>query len=109
MKETEEYFAYLANRAKEYEQVRRQILKYILRNKINSSEIATDLFIIGFLWKAYQRNETLRETDIAMLLGAEEDDEFVSEVNPIDDYVLDSEEVKMDFEELLDKVVSNYK
>ena len=109
MKETEEYFRYLAIRAKDYEQIRRQILKYILRKKIKDSEIATDLFIIGFLWKANQRKETLRETDIAMLLGADEDDEFLSEVYPIDNYVLDGEQTKLGFEELLDKVLSNYK
>ena len=108
MSETQDYLFHLAKRAKDYEQIRQKVLKYIFRNKIKDSEIATDLFIIGFLWKANKRNETLKETDIAMLLGADEDEEFISEADPIDNYVLDEDQINMEFEELLDKVVSNY-
>lgn len=108
MRESVDYLFQLARRAKDYEQTRKRILKYIFRNKIDNSEMTIDLFIMGFLWTANKRNESLRERDIAMFLGEDEDIDFISEINPIVEYVLDNEQVNMEFEELLDKIVSNY-
>jgi hypothetical protein len=73
--------------------------------------LATDLFIMGFLWQAAKLDESLSEEDILMLLDAEdaidEEDELSIDQEPGDNqFTIEPDEAAMDFIELMDYTCS---
>jgi hypothetical protein len=102
--ETLEYLREIGDRMQDYDQVRGYVLSYILKHKINDSNLCTDLFCMGFLHKAYQRNEVLTEIDIAMLIGADGDEEFLDDTDYLQFLTLDEEYSNYSLLELLDYI-----
>jgi hypothetical protein len=100
-----DYLNRIAERMTEYDNVRGEVVSYILQNSIKDIALCTDLFIIGFLYKAYHRNEVITEEELAVLLGDSNDQDETFSKNAI---VLSEEKSELSFGELLDSTVENY-
>jgi len=95
-----EYLRDLGVRALAYEEVRSEVIGFILENQVKDEMMATDLFIMGFIWLAHHRKETLTDHDILLLLDIESDVLTI----PFDDvqvYSLDESQAEHDLSELL--------
>lgn len=106
----QENINYLNNIAKKtfaYDEVRTDVIEYLLINKIKDMDLATNLFVIGFLWEANRQNEILTDEDLLVLLDAE-DELDVDEFDEFREYFLDDDDQELTLKELLDKTVENF-
>lgn len=106
-KENLDYLSNIKDRVLAYDDIRAQVVEFLLTNKVKDIDLATDLFIIGFLWEANQRGETLNDDDLIMFLDGGD------ELEPIDpseirEYHLEEEQGAMSLEEILAFTLSNY-
>ena len=99
-----EYLEKIKQRNLAYEEIRTQVIQYILKKDIKDYNISTDLFIVGFLFEARRQGEVLNEKDICILLG-EDDEQFEEDSGYLDTFVLDYTNFDMSLEELLDATV----
>lgn len=99
------YLESIRDRNLAYEEIRTSVINYLITNDISDYSITTDLFIVAFLFEARQRNETLTEKDICILLG-EDDEEFESNTYLCDTFVLDEYHADMSLTEVLDLTLS---
>lgn len=106
-KENLDYLKGIAERINNYDDIRADVLEYVLDNEIKDIELATNLFVAGFLWNASRREETLSTEELIMFLGSEEDYFKTDEIEP-EAFVLDPEEAELDLYDLLDLTVSNF-
>jgi hypothetical protein len=103
-----EYLDNIGERMEAYDEVRSKILKYIIKHKLQDSELCTDLFCMGFLHEAFRRDEVLTEMDLAMFLGVDDDDEFISSVDHVQFLTLGDEYQELSLSELLDVVTTKH-
>jgi hypothetical protein len=95
------YLKNISDKVVEYDNVRAIVMDYILENKIQDVDLATNLFVVGFLWQANKRNDVLTDDDLIMLLDAENDlEEF--EIDEFREYFLEDEHKELSLIELLD-------
>lgn len=106
-KENLDYLNDIAEKAIAYDEVRMTVVEYLLTNQIKDIDLATNLFVIGFLWEASKRNEILTDEDLCMFLDAEEDIS-IEEIDEYKEYYLDEKESSLSLKELLDKTVENF-
>ena len=100
-----DYLNRIAERMAAYDSIRGEVLSYILTNSIKDIALCTDLFIIGFLYEAYRRGETITEEELAVLLGDSDDQGETFSKNAI---ALSEDKAELSFGELLDSTVENY-
>lgn len=100
-----DYLNRIAERMAAYDNVRGNVVSYILQNSIKDIALCTDLFIVAFLYKAHQRNEVITEEELAVLLGDGNDQDETFSKNVI---VLSDEKTELSFGELLDYTVENH-
>jgi len=100
-----DYLNRIAERMAAFDDIRGQVLSYILTNSIEDIALCTDLFVVGFLHEAYHRGESITEEELAVLLGDSDDDNDVFSKNAIS---LSEEKAELSFGELLDCTVENY-
>lgn len=103
-----EYLDNIGERMEAYDEVRNKILSYIIKNKLQDSDLCTDLFCIGFLHEAFRRDEVLTELDLAMFLGVEDDDEFIESTNSMQFLTLGDEYQELTLLELLDVIATKH-
>ena len=103
-----DYLNSVAQRATDYNEIRLDVLDYILENKIKDVELASDLFIVGFLWLAHRRDEILTHDDFSVFLGSD-DSIYFNEFDTIDTeyFLLKEDEAQMDLIDLLDLTVQS--
>ena len=106
-KENLDYLNSISNRVIAYDEIRAQVIEFLLNNKVSDVDLATDLFVMGFLWEAHQREETLTDDDLIMFLDGDED------IDPIDfndqkEYILEEDQAEMDLIDLLALTVANH-
>jgi hypothetical protein len=106
-KENLDYLNDIAEKAIAYDEVRMTVVEYLLTNQIKDIDLATNLFVIGFLWEASKRNEILTDEDLCMFLDADEDIS-IEEIDEYKEYYLDEKESSLSLKELLDKTVENF-
>lgn len=106
-KENLNYLKGIAERISDYDDIREYVLEYVLDNQIKDIELATNLFVAGFLWNASRREETLSTEELIMFLGSEEDYFNTDEIEP-EAFALDPEEAELDLYELLKLTVDNF-
>jgi len=104
-KDSLDYLAGIGERMVAYDVIRSTIAEYVLENDIDDLDLATDLFVVGFIWEAAQRGEVLLESELTMLLGADENFDEDQEFNT---YILDDDNIDLSLEELLDRTVDSY-
>ena len=104
-KDSLDYLAGIGERMVAYDVIRSTIAEYVLENGIDDLDLATDLFVVGFIWEAAQRGEVLLESELTMLLGADENFDEDQEFNT---YILDDDNIDLSLEELLDRTVDSY-
>ena len=104
-KDSVDYLAGIGERMIAYDVIRSKIADYVLENDINDMDLVTDLFVVGFIWEAANRGEILLESELTMLLGA--DDNF-DEDQEFNTYVLDDDNIDLTLEELLDRTIESY-
>ena len=106
---TEESTDYLKNiqeRMIAYDNIRSDVLEYVLTNEIKDGELVTHLFIMGFLLEAHHRGEELSEQELNMFLGVDEETDNIFDVNRT--YILDESQSDLDLIDLLDLTVENF-
>lgn len=101
-----DYLKQIQERTIAYDDVRADVLDYVLENQIKNSDLATNLFIMGFLYEAHCRNELLTDQDINLFLGITEDIGMNSD--ELKTYKLDETQTDLDLYELLDLTVKNF-
>lgn len=106
-KENLDYLNSISDRVIAYDEIRAQVVEFLLNNKVSDVDLATDLFVMGFLWEAHQREETLTDDDLIMLLDGDED------IDPIDfndqkEYILEEDQAEMDLIDLLALTIANH-
>lgn len=101
-----EYLNGIQERMIAYDDVRADVLDYVLTNEVKNSELITHLFIMGFLLEAHCRGEELSEQELNMFLGVDEELDYFYDVNKI--YILDESQSDLELEELLDLTVENF-
>lgn len=106
-KENLEYLNSISDRVVAYDDVRAQVIEFLLNNKVSDVDLATDLFVMGFLWEAHHREETLTDDDLIMFLDGDDD------LDPIDfndqkEYILEEDQAEMDLIDLLALTVANH-
>jgi hypothetical protein len=101
-----DYLKQIQERTLAYDDVRADVLEYVIENRIQNSELTTNLFIMGLLHEANCRNELLTDTDINLFLGIAEDIGNRS-VQPVT-YKLEQSQTGLDLFELLDLTVRNF-
>lgn len=101
-----DYLKSIQERMLDYDDTRSDVLGYILENEIKDGELATHLFIMGFLLKASYREEELSEQELNMLLGSDEESEYVFDSDKT--FMLDESQCNLDLDELLDLIVKNF-
>lgn len=95
------YLKNISDKVVEYDNVRALVMDYVLENKIQDVDLATNLFVVGFLWQANKRDDVLTDDDLIMLLDAENDlEEF--EIDEFREYFLEDEHKELSLLELLD-------
>lgn len=105
-KENLDYLEGIKNKVIEYDDIRSDVLGYVLENEINDLDLVTDLFVIGFLWQAHRRKEILTDEDIIMMLDSEEDIGS-ADLEEYRAYFLDETHHNLTLEELLDLTVES--
>jgi len=100
-----DYLNSISERMLAYDEIRGDVFSYILENRITDNDLVTDLFIIGFLYKAHRRTEIITEEELAILLGDPNDQDGVYTKNEI---YLSDDKTELSFGELLDYTVENY-
>lgn len=106
-KENLDYLNSISDRVIAYDDVRAQVVEFLLNNKISDVDLATDLFIMGFLWEAHHREETLTDDDLIMFLDGDDDLEPI-EYNDQKEYILEDDQAEMDLVDLLELTVKNH-
>jgi hypothetical protein len=97
---TLEYLRELGIKAVAYDEVRSDVIAFILENTIRNENIATDLFILAFLWLAERRGEMLTDQDLMMLIDNESDVTSIP-TEVINVYRLQEDQVDLELDELL--------
>ena len=105
--ENVDYLNSITERVIDYDEIRALVLEFILDNQIKDIELVTDLFVIGFLWKAHKRNEILSDEDLLLFLDTENEFEPIS-LEEMNEYELDPEEAEMTLKEILETTVKNH-
>lgn len=101
--ESSNYLQNIADRMIAYDGIREYVSEFAAEKEIDDEDLALSLLIVGFLWEAKKRDEVLREEDLNLLLGVEEDDEYTygdSDHNLR--YYLDDDQGDLELDELLD-------
>lgn len=106
-KENLDYLNSISDRVVAYDEVRAQVVEFLLNNKVSDIDLATDLFVMGFLWEAHRRDETLTDDDLLMFLDSDEDLEPV-EYNDQKEYILEDDQAAMELIDLLELTIKNY-
>lgn len=101
-----EYLNGIQERMIAYDDVRSDVLDYVLTNEIQNGELATHLFIMGFLLEAHHRGEELTEQEVNMFLGTDEEFDYFYDTNKT--FILDESQCDLNLEELLDLTVKNF-
>lgn len=104
--DTIDYLKSIQERMLDYDDTRSDVLGYILENEIKDGELATHLFIMGFLLKAAHREEELSEQELNMLLGSDEETEYTFDLSKT--FMLDESQTDLELDELLDLTVKNF-
>lgn len=105
-KENLEYLTSIKDRVLAYDEIRSQVVEFLLNKKISDVDLATDLFVIGFLWEAHHRGEVLTDDDLIMFLDG--DDLEPIEFDDMKEYHLDEDQAELELEELLDLVYQDH-
>jgi len=101
-----DYLKQIQERMIAYDSVRAEVLDYVLEHQIKNGELATNLFIMGFLHEAHHREEMLTDRDINLFLGISEDIDL-SESDPVT-YTLEPKQSELELYDLLDLTVKNF-
>ena len=109
MAEAAEYLNSLAERMVAYDEVRLYTLDYIGDLGIEDAELILSLLVMSFLWKSRQRNEELREDELNLLLGVDENDHFnLSDTDPNVTVTLDDDQACLSLDAVLDQTVNEF-
>jgi len=109
MAESAEYLNNLAERMVDYDDVRLYTLDYIGELGIDDAELILSLLVMSFLWKSRQRNEELREDELNLLLGVEENEDFsLSDTDPNVTITLDDDQACLSLDAVLDQTVNDF-
>lgn len=100
-----DYLNNIAERMTAYDNVRGDVVSYILKHGIADIQLCTDLFIVAFLYEAYHRGETITEEDLAVLLGDSDD---TADVYTSNEVYLSEDKQELSFGELLDHTVEKH-
>jgi len=93
----------------DYDDVRLYTIEYIGELGIDDAELILSLLVTSFLWKSRQRNEELREDELNLLLGVEENDDFsLSDTDPNVTITLDDDQACLSLDAVLDQTVNDF-
>lgn len=106
-KENVDYLNSISERVLAYDDIRAEVVQFLLDNKVSDIDIATDLFVMGFLWLANKRDETLTDDDLIMFLDGGDDIEPI-EFNEQKEYILEDDQAEMDLIDLLEQTYNEY-
>lgn len=109
-KENQAYLEKLIKRNEAYDEVRGEVISFILENKIENADLCTDLFVIGFLYQSRKLNEDLTAKDICILLG-ENDDDFDNEnpfLNQVERKLTETLSADLTLRELMEVTVDSF-
>ena len=106
-KENLDYLNSISERVLAYDDIRAEVVQFLLDNKIRDVDLATDLFVMGFLWLASQRDETLTDDDLIMFLDGGDDIEPI-EFNEQKEYILEDDQANMELIDLLEVTFKNF-
>lgn len=109
-RENQEYLNKLIKRNEAYEEVRGDVISFILENEIKDAELCTDLFVIGFLYQSRKLQEDLTAKDICILLG-EDDENFESDtsfLNQVEKKLADTLSSDLSLRELMEATMDSF-
>ena len=109
MTEASKYLQDIAERVLDYDNVRLYTVNYIDELDIDEPELIMTLLVMAFLWKSRERNEELREDELNLLLGVEEENSVSYDtVDPTTTITLDEYQASLTLDEILDITVEEY-